>query len=131
MPLVNWYDVDNVRVATNAFWIIVRIPTTKREWPDGVLMRTTLNLPKLRGDEIAISTRQRCNMTISRTIPMRAFLKVFMVAAMLVGHRVPLPQPHVNLHKYEFVSIHGVHEFAELATPLALMMWMWDVPPQK
>jgi hypothetical protein len=94
-------------------------------------MRALLNRPlDLRGDEIAVWTRQNANMTLSQLVPVRAFYKTFHRAATLnrVYYRQNLS--HVNLMRYQFVTVHGTHCFIELRGTFYMLMWIWGVPSE-
>ena len=132
MVVVAWCDLRRVRVAVEVFWVVFRIPTTAEAWPHGPDVRCLLNCPwHLRGDEIAVGTRQSANMTFSRRIPFQALGKAFEQAAHHMGSRYSLHISHVNMSRYEFRTVHGTHRFTELPIIFWMMMWLYGVPPEE
>jgi hypothetical protein len=127
---VTWPELLSIRPGTNCFWVKYRIPLVREEWFSGVFMSCHLNLPVLDGQEIAISTRQNANMTLSRDVPGTLLYKLVLLAATQINdfERTGVRVPHVDLNRYSATTCTGTVPIRNLLEPLKVLCWVLGNP---
>lgn len=132
MSRIQWKYLAQKTCSVDKLWVIFEIPWKANEWklgPIGYSLKQC-NLPNLLPNEIAVSTQQGTNITLSREIPFRCMRKVLSIALIKNGIKDEnyLDIGRVNLNRYFYYDIHGIHPFVDLINVMMTLIWLHGSP---